>query len=101
MRIVYNDDKSTFSELLNIDGSVSIHHRNIRLLALEVYKFTKGFSPPVVNEIFEKRNYVGPSLRSQSNLKLPKINSESKGKSSMRYLGTLIWNIVPSHIKNS
>ena len=101
LRIVYNDDKSTFSELLNIDRSVSIHHRNIRLLALEVYKFTKGFSPPVVNEIFEKRNYVGPSLRSQSNLKLPKINSESKGKSSMRYLGTLIWNIVPSHIKNS
>ena len=101
LRIVYNDDKSTFSELLQMDGSLSIHQRNIRLLALEVYKFTKGFSPAVVNEIFVNRKYDGPNLRSQVELKVPKISSISKGKSSLRYLGPMIWNILPNHIKNS
>ena len=38
LRITYNDKSSTFQELLDKDKSVSIHHRNIRVLATEIYK---------------------------------------------------------------
>ena len=38
LRIVYNDDSSSFEELLSKDNSVSIHHRNIQSLAIEMYK---------------------------------------------------------------
>ena len=34
LRIVYNDPSSRFEDLLVKDNSVSIHHRNIRLLAI-------------------------------------------------------------------
>ena len=38
LRIVYNDDSSSFEELPSKDNSVSIHHRNIQSLAIEMYK---------------------------------------------------------------
>ena len=38
LRLVYDDRQSTFEELLNIDKSVTIHHRNLQVLAAELYK---------------------------------------------------------------
>ena len=38
LRTVYNDKQSSFNELLEKDGSVSIHERNIQVLATEMYK---------------------------------------------------------------
>ena len=36
LRIIFNDKKSNFNELLVKDGSVSIHHQNLQNLFLEV-----------------------------------------------------------------
>ena len=36
LRIVYNDYKSTFENLLELDNSVSIDHKDIRLLSIEL-----------------------------------------------------------------
>ena len=38
LRVTYQDRNSTFSELLNLDKSVSIHYRNIRYLLTEHIK---------------------------------------------------------------
>ena len=38
LQLVYDDRQSTFEELLNIDKSVTIHHRNLQVLATELYK---------------------------------------------------------------
>ena len=38
LRIVYNDNESTFEDLLKKDNSVSIHYKNIRLLGIELYQ---------------------------------------------------------------
>ena len=37
LRIIYNDYESSSQELLELDNSVSIHHKNIRLLAIELF----------------------------------------------------------------
>ena len=55
-RITYNDKSSSFQKLLEKDNSVTIHHRNIKILATETYKFLQGLSPSLMNEIFVKRN---------------------------------------------
>ena len=34
LRLIYNDKKSSFKDLLEKDGSVSVHHRNLRTLAV-------------------------------------------------------------------
>ena len=100
LRIVYKDNQSTFKELLQKDKSVSIHHRNIQLLATEVYKHKHGLSPPIMNDVFEIKQYLGPILRSQSDYQIPEINTVSFGENSLRYLGPKIWNILPQKLKD-
>ena len=49
---------SNFKELNERDGSVSIHHQNIRFLAVEMFKVFKDISPQVVKEIFQFREEI-------------------------------------------
>ena len=100
LRVIYRDDISSFSELLTKDGSVSIHHRNIQSLAIELYKSKHNLSPQIIQEIFLARNYEGPTLRSQTDFKLPKVNSVYAGTDSLRFLGPKVWDMIPSTLKN-
>ena len=52
LRITYQDNASTFEELLNKDNSVSIHHRNLQVLATEMFKIHRGLSPEILRETF-------------------------------------------------
>ena len=44
IRTIYNDKHPSFNELLEKDGSVSNHERNLQVLATEMYKLSKGLS---------------------------------------------------------
>ena len=55
LRIIYRVGHSTFDELLSRENSVTIYHRNIRTLAVEMYKIQLGLSPDFMNDIFPKR----------------------------------------------
>ena len=48
LRIVYGEHKTKFSELFNIDKSVTIHQRNLQYLLIEIYKVKKGISPTIM-----------------------------------------------------
>ena len=61
LRITYNDKLSSFQNLLEKDNSATIHHRNMKILATETYKFLQGLSPPLMNEILWKETTI--SLR--------------------------------------
>ena len=50
-RITYNDKSSSYVKLLTKDRSVTIHNRNIRTLAIEIYKVMQGISPPLLTEV--------------------------------------------------
>ena len=41
LSLVYNDFSSSFSEFLEKDKSVTIHHRNLQTLAYEIFKVKK------------------------------------------------------------
>ena len=52
-RLVYSDKTSTFQELLDKDKSVSVYHKNIQVLATEIYKAVNGLPATFINSIFE------------------------------------------------
>ena len=53
LRIVYSDYKVTFQEVLDKDASLSVPHRNMQALAMEIYKHILGLSPAIMEEVFK------------------------------------------------
>ena len=51
LKIIYNDKQSSFDVLLQEDGSVAIHERNIKTLAAEMFKVSKNLVRPQMREI--------------------------------------------------
>ena len=49
LRTIYNDKQSPFNDLLEKDGSVSIHERNLQFSATEMYKISNGLSTPLIS----------------------------------------------------
>ena len=49
--IIYNDNTSSFTELLERDNSVSVHH--IQVLSKELYKVVNGLSPKLASDSFK------------------------------------------------
>ena len=43
-----------FDELLGFNNSISVHHRNLKNLAIELYKVFNGISPDIMKNIFFK-----------------------------------------------
>ena len=56
LRIAYEDFESSFEQLLSKDGSVMIHQRNLRVLALEMHKITYKLSPEFMWDMVEEIN---------------------------------------------
>ena len=99
LRLVYNDFASTFDELLEKYGSFTVHHSNIQVLAIELHKIIHGTSTSGLGDLLSRNNNT--QLRSRNEFSIPRVRTEQYGKSSLRYLAPLIWQIIPVDIKNA
>ena len=97
LRIVYEDYTSSFAELLKINESVCIHHRNIQLVAIEMFKVKNGLSPEIMKDIFQL--VTNPNV--DKTFYIPKVNGEYMGKMSLRYFGPVVWEtMLPEEFKS-
>ena len=98
LRIIHSDKSSAFEELLEKDGSVTVHIRNIQKLAIEMFKVFKNLSPPIISDLFEVRekNY---NLRNRSYFLIPAVKTVYHDSESIKNLGPRIWNLVPNNLK--
>ena len=55
LRVIYSDKQSSFSELLEKDGSVSVHMRNIESLAIEMFLVNRKLPPQNMTNILIKK----------------------------------------------
>ena len=99
LRIVYQDDVSSFEELLSFDKSFTVHERNIQKLATELYKCKHNLANVAMQELFYNSANVRPNLRKAADFVVPRVNTVHKGDDSLRHLGPLIWEIVPEALK--
>ena len=99
LRLIYNDKRTSFEDLLKIDDSVSIHQKNVQTLAIEMYKVFKGLSPSVFSEIFPRTKKSHYELRHTSDFIIPRVKSVNYGSESVHYLGPKIWDSLPSSMK--
>ena len=99
LRIAYNDHDSSFDKLLEKDNSVTIHHRNIQALAIEIFKIIKGISPKFMNEIFGLKEEI--KYCSRFSFKSRNIKTTKYGSETLSFLGPKIWFMLPNDIKDS
>ena len=100
LRITYQDNTSTFQELLNKDNSVSIHHRNLQVLAMEMFKIHRGLSPEILRETFVSKT-SSCNLRRNDTFEKRQVHSVYHGTESLSFLGPKIWDLVPVELKQS
>ena len=98
LRLVHEDHTSSFNELLVKDKSISIHHRNIHRVAIEMFKVVNHLCPSFMGEMFKL--YTGPSTRSKKYFDKPKSSTVYKGDNSLRTFGPKVWDdMLPDGLK--
>ena len=100
LRIVYADNTSSFEQLLNKSESVSIHHRNIQFLAMEIYKALNNLSSSLMSELFKTKE-TKYDLRKGRMIVSRNVHTTRYRIDSISYLRPRIWDQVPNDIKNS
>ena len=98
LRIAYNDQSSSFTELLQQDKSTTIHQLNIQKLLMEIYKTINGMNPTFMKEIFCTRE-SSHNLRT-SHFELIRPNTNKYGTDTITFKGSSIWNSLPKDAKN-
>ena len=105
--MVYNDQTSTFEELLKKDGAVTIHQQNIRSLAVEMFKVINDLAPPFMKNIFTKNSNlctdnISANTRSNSTFhNYNKPRTVNYGLETLRCLGPKVYDMIPNDIKTS
>ena len=101
LRLVFQDYKSSFNELLDKDNSVTVHHRNLQLLATELFKVKFDQVPSIVKDLFQLNENPTYELRNVSTFIPNTPRTVSYGIESLSYLDPKLWNIIPKDIKTS
>jgi exonuclease III/predicted transport protein len=100
LRLVYDDYTSTYQELLCKDKSMCFHHKNIHLVAIEIYKAKNDLSPPFMKEIFATSQTR--ETRSGDTLVRPHVRNVNTGERTLRNFGAIVWNtMLPKELKSS
>ena len=85
LRIVNNDYESTYEELLS--------HNNCFSMAAEIYKVANDLSVGSFKDLFD--------FKDKYTIHIPLVNTELKGKNSIRYFGAVVWNAIPINIRTT
>ena len=83
LRIIYNDRRSSYEELLSKDDSVFMHHKNLQKFVIEIYKVVNGLCPEIMNEFFQFPIQSHCNLRNNATFRTPSFNIIFKRKDSV------------------
>ena len=98
LRIINDNKQLPFNELLEKDSSVSIHVRNLQVLATEIYRVSNELSTSIMKGIFpvNKNPYT---LRCDLQFPRHLIKTVYYKTRSISKLEPKIWDLVPNNLK--
>ena len=100
LRIVYQNEELSFQELLELAQDETVHQKNLKRLAIEMFKVKNNIAPISFQNLFEEIN-ISHNLRNQSTWVLPKMRTVIYGTETIRYRGPLIWASLSSDLKEA
>ena len=98
LQIIESDFTATYENLMAIDGSITIHKRNLQFLMTEIYKTLHDLNPPFMKEIFVRIDspYL---LKIKQRLKVDQVKTSAYGLETASFRGSQIWNTLGSSFK--
>ena len=99
LRLVHNENTSSFYELLQKDNSFTDHHRNIQKLTLDMYRVKYRIALKIMCGLFNEGN-APYDLRQDVCFRSYNVKTVLYGAETLSYLGPKIWNLVPSDIRD-
>ena len=97
LRIIYQDQQSSFEGLLEKDNSFTIHQRNLQTLYIELYKVAYGIAPEIMRLVFPTK----PGIRYpwENIFQTHNIRTVTWGTESLSHLGPKLWSLLPIEMK--
>ena len=87
LRAIYRDKVSSYEELLATAGLPTLFNRRLQDITILMFKVKKNLCPQYITNL---RN---------ADFILPRFNTVTKGKHSVKYLGPKLWARIPNHVK--
>ena len=98
LRLMYDDLTTPYTTLLQKHEHVAMHVKQLRTIAIEVFKSLNDLNPPFMKEHFEVKT-LHHNLRDNFKLSQPKFNTIKYGRNSFTYYGAHLWNLLPNDLK--
>ena len=98
--VVYDDNNSTYEERLASHNDISIHHKHLKNLAIEVYKSLANLSPEFMRPFFKNKS-IPYDLKHGNIYILPPARSSHCGINSVQFRGSLLWHNLPISVEES
>lgn len=100
LKFVFNDYHSNYDALLTRANLPTLALARLRSIACEVYKAVNKLSPSFMSERFREISHkYGTKSSTGGKLFPPRKNSTKNGLFSFQYLGTKVWNSLPTNIR--
>ena len=100
LKIVYKNPSLNFQDLLALDKSFCIHHRNLQKLAIEMYMVKQNISTTLFQELFPKYDN-SYNLRNNRCWQTSYVRTVGFGTETLSFRGQKTWDLLPETIKNS
>ena len=100
LRVIYDDQSSTYEELLASHNDISIHQKYLKHLAIKVYKSLTNSNPEFMWPFFKNKS-IPYNLRNGNICILHPSRSSHYRINSLQFRGSLLWNNLPVSVKES
>ena len=97
LRAIYCDKTSSYNTLLGMANLCTLQNRRLQDIATLMYKVKNNICPKYIADLF-RRSDTKYALRNKEFV-IPRFNTATYGKHSIRYTGPKLWNIVPKNIR--
>ena len=95
---VFKDNNSSYEQLLEKAHLPTLLNRHLQDLCILMYKVKHKLSPAYISNIFKEPN-SNYNLR-QADFSIPRYETVTYGKHSIRYLGPRLWTKLPKSIRD-
>ena len=101
LRFVYDDFKSSYSELLHRSSLDTLELGRVKSIATQTFKILQNLAPSYLSDLVKARNKTHSLRKGLNTLHIPQVKNKKFGQNSFYFMAPKIWNSLPNNIRIS